>query len=89
MTRRRLDAWDGIAVLGVVFLGVFLVAPLGKLLWASVVAEGGGLTLRHYAQFLGRPYSEVDLLNLAFGFESITQHRRLPALTPALGASSR
>ena len=40
-------------------------------------------------EFLGRPYSEVDLLNLAFGFESITQHRRLPALTPALGASSR
>ena len=56
MTTRRLDAWDGIAGLGFGFLAVFLIVPLGKLLWASVVAEGGGLTLRHYAEFLGRPY---------------------------------
>jgi len=56
VTTRRLDAWDGIAGLGFGFLAVFLIVPLGKLLWASVVAEGGGLTLRHYAEFLGRPY---------------------------------
>ena len=56
MRRRPLDAWDGIAVLGFLFLAVFLIVPLGKLLWASVAAEGGGLTLRHYAEFLGRPY---------------------------------
>jgi iron(III) transport system permease protein len=42
--------------LGFLLLGGLLVLPLGKLLWASVVAEGGGLTLRHYAEFLGRPY---------------------------------
>jgi amidase len=40
-------------------------------------------------EFLGRPYSEVDLLNLAFAFESATHHRRLPERTPRLGASSR
>ena len=56
MRRRPLDAWDGITVLGLLFLAVFLIVPLGKLLWASVAAEGGGLTLRHYAEFLGRPY---------------------------------
>jgi iron(III) transport system permease protein len=53
---RRLDAWHGVAGLGFLFLGAFLVLPLGKLLLASVVAESGGLTLRHYAEFLGRPY---------------------------------
>src|SRR5437899_2770612 len=53
---RRLDAWDGIAGLAFLLLAAFLVLPLGKLLWASVVADGGGLTLRHYAAFLGRPY---------------------------------
>jgi iron(III) transport system permease protein len=54
--RRRGDVWDAVTVLGFLLLGGLLVLPLGKLLWASVVAEGGGLTLRHYAEFLGRPY---------------------------------
>src|SRR5437667_1687584 len=54
--RRRADVWDAVTVLGFLLLGGLLVLPLGKLLWASVVAEGGGLTLRHYAEFLGRPY---------------------------------
>jgi iron(III) transport system permease protein len=53
---RRWDAWDGVAILGFLLLGALLVLPLGKLLWASVVADGGGLSLRHYAEFLGRPY---------------------------------
>ncbi len=37
-------------------LAVLLLVPLGKLLWASVVADGGGLTLGHYVEFLARPY---------------------------------
>ena len=53
---RRLDAWDGVAGLGFLLLGALLVLPLGKLLLASVVAPDGGLTLRPYAEFLGRPY---------------------------------
>lgn len=53
---RRPDAWDGVAGLGFLLLGALLVLPLGKLLLASVVAPDGGLTLRPYAEFLGRPY---------------------------------
>ena len=53
---RRLDAWDGATGLAFVLLAGLLVLPLGKLLWASVTAEGGGLTWQHYAAFLGRPY---------------------------------
>jgi Asp-tRNA(Asn)/Glu-tRNA(Gln) amidotransferase A subunit family amidase len=35
-------------------------------------------------EFLGRPFSEVDLLKLAFAYERTTHHRRPPALLPAL-----
>ena len=53
---RRLDSWSAVTAGSALLLGVLLLVPLGKLLWSSVVAEGGGLTLRHYAEFLGRPY---------------------------------
>ena len=56
MSDRRWDAWSAVTGLSFLVLGGLLLVPLGKLLWASVVAEGGGLTLRHYAEFLGRPY---------------------------------
>jgi Asp-tRNA(Asn)/Glu-tRNA(Gln) amidotransferase A subunit family amidase len=35
-------------------------------------------------EFLGRPFSEVDLLTVAFAYEQATRHRRPPTLTPAL-----
>jgi amidase len=35
-------------------------------------------------EFLGRPFSEVDLLKVAVAFEQATHHRRAPALLPAL-----
>jgi Asp-tRNA(Asn)/Glu-tRNA(Gln) amidotransferase A subunit family amidase len=35
-------------------------------------------------EFLGRPFSEVDLLKLAFAYERATHHRRAPVLLPAL-----
>jgi Asp-tRNA(Asn)/Glu-tRNA(Gln) amidotransferase A subunit family amidase len=35
-------------------------------------------------EFLGRPFSEPDLLKLAYSFEQATHHRRLPSLTPPL-----
>jgi amidase len=35
-------------------------------------------------ELLGRPFSEPDLLKLAYAFEQATHHRRLPAMTPAL-----
>jgi iron(III) transport system permease protein len=53
---RRLDVWDSVTGLSFLLLAALLVLPLGKLLWASVAADGGGLTLRHYVAFLGRPY---------------------------------
>lgn len=56
MSDRRWDVWSAVTGLSFLVLGGLLLVPLGKLLWASVVAEGGGLTLRHYAEFLGRPY---------------------------------
>jgi amidase len=35
-------------------------------------------------EFLGRPFSEPDLLKLAFAFEQATRHRRPPSATPRL-----
>jgi len=35
-------------------------------------------------QFLGRPFSEPKLIQLASGYEATTAHRRAPASTPAL-----
>src|ERR1043166_4634474 len=35
-------------------------------------------------EFLGRAFSEGDLLKIAFAFEQATHHRRPPALTPKL-----
>ena len=35
-------------------------------------------------EMLGRPFSEPDLLRLAYAFEQATHHRRPPALTPPL-----
>jgi Asp-tRNA(Asn)/Glu-tRNA(Gln) amidotransferase A subunit family amidase len=35
-------------------------------------------------ELLGRPFSEADLLKLAFSYEQQTHHRRPPALTPPL-----
>ncbi len=54
--QHRLDAWSVVTGASFLLLGALLLVPLGKLLWASVVAEDGGLTLRHYVEFLGRPY---------------------------------
>ncbi len=35
-------------------------------------------------EFLGRPFTEAQLLGLGFSFEQATQHRRPPRTTPAL-----
>jgi len=35
-------------------------------------------------EFLGRPFSEADLLKLAYSYEQQTHHRRAPSLTPSL-----
>ncbi|MBI3401814.1 MAG: amidase [Acidobacteria bacterium] len=35
-------------------------------------------------EFLGRPFSEPELLKLAYAFEQATHHRRPPSLTPSL-----
>jgi amidase len=35
-------------------------------------------------ELLGRPFSEPDLLKLAYAFEQATHHRKPPSLTPAL-----
>ena len=37
-------------------------------------------------EFLGRPFSEAQLLGYAFAYEQATKHRRPPATTPALTA---
>jgi Asp-tRNA(Asn)/Glu-tRNA(Gln) amidotransferase A subunit family amidase len=35
-------------------------------------------------EFLGRPFSEPDLLKIAYAFEQATRHRQTAALTPKL-----
>ncbi|MEK7205100.1 MAG: iron ABC transporter permease, partial [candidate division NC10 bacterium] len=35
---------------------VLLIIPLGRLLWASLLAGDGGFTLKHYREFLAYPY---------------------------------
>ena len=35
-------------------------------------------------EFLGRPFSEPDLLKIAYAYEQATRHRRPPSLTPTL-----
>jgi len=37
-------------------------------------------------EFLGRPFSEAQLLGYGFAYEQATKHRRPPASTPVLGA---
>jgi Asp-tRNA(Asn)/Glu-tRNA(Gln) amidotransferase A subunit family amidase len=39
-------------------------------------------------EFLGRPFSEKDLLDLGYAFEQGTHHRHPPATTPALNGGS-
>jgi Asp-tRNA(Asn)/Glu-tRNA(Gln) amidotransferase A subunit family amidase len=35
-------------------------------------------------EFLGRPFSEPELLKIAYAYEQATHHRRPPPLTPKL-----
>ena len=35
-------------------------------------------------QFLGKPFTEPKLIELASGYEAVSKHRKAPALTPAL-----
>jgi Asp-tRNA(Asn)/Glu-tRNA(Gln) amidotransferase A subunit family amidase len=32
--------------------------------------------------FLGRPYSDADMLRLAYAYEQATRHRQVPMTTP-------
>jgi iron(III) transport system permease protein len=54
--RDRFDAWTGVTGIAFALLLLLLIVPLGRLLWASVLAEDGGLTLAHYREFLAYPY---------------------------------
>jgi Asp-tRNA(Asn)/Glu-tRNA(Gln) amidotransferase A subunit family amidase len=40
-------------------------------------------------EFVGRPWSEKVLIEIGFGYEQATKHRRPPASAPALEASTR
>src|SRR5574341_1382118 len=54
--RDRFDAWTGVTGIAFALLLLLLIIPLGRLLWASVLADGGGVTLAHYRDFLAYPY---------------------------------
>lgn len=54
--RDRFDAWTGVTGIAFALLLLLLIVPLGRLLWASVLTEDGGLTLAHYRDFLAYPY---------------------------------
>jgi Asp-tRNA(Asn)/Glu-tRNA(Gln) amidotransferase A subunit family amidase len=40
-------------------------------------------------EFLGRPWAENVLIEIGYGYEQATKHRRPPAATPPLEASIR
>jgi ABC-type spermidine/putrescine transport system permease subunit II len=54
--RSQRDVWTGVTGIAFAIMAVLLVIPLGRLLWASLLAEGGGFTLKHYRDFLAYPY---------------------------------
>lgn len=47
---------------------------------AGVNAEGLPISI----EFLGRPFSEPDLIRLAYAYEQATHHRVVPTITPSL-----
>jgi len=54
--RRRGDIWTGVTGIAFALLLVLLIIPLGRLLWASLLGDDGGFTLKHYREFLAYPY---------------------------------
>lgn len=54
--RKTADIWTGVTGLAFGLLLLLLIIPLGRLLWASLVGDDGGLTLKHYRDFLAYPY---------------------------------
>ncbi len=54
--RRRADVWTGVTGIAFAVLLVLLVIPLSRLLWASLLGDDGGFTLKHYHEFLAYPY---------------------------------
>jgi iron(III) transport system permease protein len=56
MMRSQRDVWTGVTGIAFAIMAVLLVIPLGRLLWASLLADGGGFTLKHYRDFLAYPY---------------------------------
>lgn len=65
---------------GVVSLNTFLIHTPTITVPMGFSAEGipAGLGL------LGLPFSDANLIRLAYAYEQATQHRRAPATTPAL-----
>ena len=63
----------------------------------SIVVPGGFSSPTPTAQlgvpvgieFLGRPWAENVLIEIGYGYEQATKHRRPPPTTPPLEASSR
>jgi len=54
--RGRADVWTGVTGIAFALLLVLLIVPLGRLLWASLLGDDGGFTLKHYRAFLAYPY---------------------------------
>jgi Asp-tRNA(Asn)/Glu-tRNA(Gln) amidotransferase A subunit family amidase len=40
-------------------------------------------------EFMGKPFSDADLLSFAYAFEQATHHRRPPKVTPAIAPDPR
>lgn len=59
-------------------------APMLAFPAISVPAGFTGAGLPVGIEFLGRPFTEGALLQIAYGYEQTTRHRRPPATTPAL-----
>ena len=65
---------------GVPFLNTFLV-------YVPAITVPSGFTSDNLPvgiTFLGRPYSDAEMIKLAYSYEQITRHRKPPRTTPAL-----
>lgn len=60
---KNIDIWKVFTFIILIFLGLFLVYPILKLLFSSVFIEGKGFTLEEFSKFFSKPYYFQTLLN--------------------------
>lgn len=60
---RRWTFWHWVILISFGLLALFLLYPVGQLLWKSFLAKDGSFTLKYYVTFLSKRYYRNALLN--------------------------